>query len=70
MKFFLGHKVTSFRTQRIVAKDVDLRPSASKVLTMVAGSNLRWQDLIPGQCGLDDGAWYVNLWGCVHRCTI
>ena len=34
MKFFLGRKSTSFRTQRIVAKDVDLRPSAPKVLTM------------------------------------
>ena len=32
MKFFLGRKSTSFRTQRIVAKDVDLRPSAPKVL--------------------------------------
>ena len=32
MKFFLGRRSTSFRTQRIVAKDVDLRPSAPKVL--------------------------------------
>ena len=35
MKFFLGRKSTSFRTQRIVAKDVDLRPSAPKVLIML-----------------------------------
>ena len=35
MKFFLGRKSTSFRTQRIVAKDVDLRPSAPKVLISV-----------------------------------
>ena len=32
MKFFLGRKSTSFCTQRIVAKDIDLRPSATKVL--------------------------------------
>ena len=36
MKFFLRRKSTSFRTQRIVAKDVDLRPSAPKVLTVIA----------------------------------
>ena len=34
MKFFLGRKSTSFRTQRIFAKDVDLRPSAPKVLSI------------------------------------
>ena len=33
MKFFLGRKSTSFHTQRIVAKDIDLCPSAPKVLT-------------------------------------
>ena len=33
MKFFLGCKSMSFCTQHIVAKDVDLRPSAPKVLS-------------------------------------
>ena len=48
MKFFLGRKSMSFRTQRIVAKDVDLRPSATKVLRRKPwinfGQNEKWKE--------------------------
>ena len=46
MKFFLGHKSTSFCTQRIVAKDVDLRPSATKVLSLVSETQVKKIEVI------------------------
>ena len=46
MKFFLRHKSTSFRTQRIVAKDVDLRPSATKVLSLASETQVKKIEVI------------------------
>ena len=43
--------------------------SAAVLITMVVGSNVRWQGSKIWQCRLEGVARYVNLWSSVHKGT-